>query len=157
MSQRGEAEEYRLCISLLLLAALVILAALPYRTAAATIDERLAPCLACHGEKGQSAIPETPSLGGQPQFYLSVQLYMFREKMRNIEPMPAMMSGINDDDLRRMAAALANLPPPLPAPGATDAPRFERARALVQQHRCNFCHKENFAGRGECAAFSGAA
>ena len=46
------------------------------------------------------------------RFYLSVQLLMFREKMRNIEPMNGMMKGLSDDDLRRMAEALAKLPPP---------------------------------------------
>lgn len=71
------------------LAVLVALTALP--VVAATLEDRLAPFLACHGEKGQSTIPEIPSLGAQPECYLSVQLYMFREKMRNVEPMNAMM------------------------------------------------------------------
>ena len=58
---------------------------------------------ACHGEKGQSAIPEVPSLGAQPAFYVTIQLYMFRERMRVVEPMNAMTKGLSDDDLRRMA------------------------------------------------------
>jgi cytochrome c553 len=49
---------------------------------AETIAERAAPCLACHGESGQSEAPEIPSLGGQPAPYLLIQLYMFREKLR---------------------------------------------------------------------------
>ncbi len=110
------------------------------------MDDRLAPCLACHGASGQSSIPEVPSLGGQPLFYLSVQLYMFRERMRNIEPMPALMNGLSDDDLRRMAAAIAHLPPPSPRTDPMDPVRFHRARALIQEHRCNFCHKEDFSG-----------
>jgi cytochrome c553 len=51
------------------LAALLSLAALP--AAAASLSERLVPCLACHGNKGQSTIPEVPSLGVQPAYYLS--------------------------------------------------------------------------------------
>jgi cytochrome c553 len=74
---------------------------------AATINERLAPCLACHGEKGQSQIPEMPSLGAQPEFFLSVQLLMFRDEMRDIEPMSGMMKGWSDEDLRRATDALA--------------------------------------------------
>jgi cytochrome c553 len=95
------------------LVVLVILAALP--VAAATLEERLAPCFACHGERGQSTIPEVPSLGAQPEFYLSVQLYMFRENLRNAEPMNAMMKGVSDNDLQRMAAAISKLPAPPPA------------------------------------------
>ncbi len=42
----------------------------------------MAPCLACHGERGQSAIPEVPSLGAQTSPYVLIQLYLFREKLR---------------------------------------------------------------------------
>jgi len=87
-----------------------------------------------------------PSLGAQPQFYLSVQLYMFRERMRNIEPMTAMMKDFSDDDLQQMAAVLSDLPPPAPSAEPADPARLERARALIQQHRCNFCHNQDFAG-----------
>ena len=113
---------------------------------AETLDGRLTPCLACHGEKGQSIIPEVPSLGGQPAFYLTVQLLMFREKLRVVEPMNQMLQGLKDDDLRSMAAQLAKLPPPEPAGGPMDANRTERARALIEQHRCNFCHTSNYSG-----------
>jgi cytochrome c553 len=125
---------------------LVALTLLPVPAAAAVVAERLAPCLACHGDNGQSTVAEVPSLGGQPVFYLSVQLYMFREGIRNIEPMPAMMKGLRDDELARMAQEIAKLPSPSPATGPADPARFERARALVQQHRCHFCHKQDFSG-----------
>jgi cytochrome c553 len=128
----------------LLGALLVLLAALP--VAAASLEERLAPCLACHGEQGQSATPEVPSLGAQPAFYVMVQLYMFRERLRIVEPMNEMMQGLSDDDLRRMADVIAKLPPPRPVEAPADPDRLERARALIQQHRCNFCHTPNFAG-----------
>jgi cytochrome c553 len=126
------------------LGVLVTLAALP--VAAATLEERLAPCFACHGERGQSTIPEVPSLGAQPEFYLSVQLYMFRENLRNAEPMNAMMKGVSDNDLQRMAAAISKLPAPPPAAEPPDSGRLERARNLIQQHRCNFCHNQDFSG-----------
>jgi cytochrome c553 len=113
---------------------------------AATIDERLALCGPCHGAKGQSTTPEVPSLGAQPPFYLTVQLYMFRERMRVAEPMNAMLQGLSDDDLRRMADALAKLPAPVPEAQETDSARVERAQALVQEHRCNFCHNQDFSG-----------
>jgi cytochrome c553 len=136
--------------SLLLVAAVTATAA-----TAATIDERLAPCLACHGEKGQSLIPEVPSLGAQPVFFLSVQLLMFREKMRNLEPMTGMMQGWSDDDLRRAAAAIAKLPAPAHNPSAQDPSRAEKARALIQQNRCNFCHKQDFSGEENAPRLAG--
>ena len=122
---------------------------------AATIEERLASCLACHGEKGQSIIPEVPSLGAQPAFYLSVQLLMFRERMRNNEPMNELLKGMSDDDLRRMATALTKLPGPKPAAAPSDPARMERARLLIQQHRCNFCHNQDFSGEENAPRLAG--
>ena len=137
----------------LAVAVLVSLAALP--VAAATLEERLAPCLACHGEQGQSAIAEVPSLGAQPAFYVMIQLFMFRERMRVVEPMNAMTKGLSDDELRSMAEVIAKLPPPLPAAEPPDPARLERARALIQQHRCNFCHNQDFSGEQNVPRLAG--
>jgi cytochrome c553 len=127
-----------------LAAVLVLLTAAP--VAAVSLEERLVSCFDCHGENGQSAKPEVPSLGAQPAFYVMVQLYMFRERLRSVEPRHEMMQGLSDDDLRRMADAIATLPPPRPVEVPGDPARFDRARALIQQHRCNFCHTPNLAG-----------
>ena len=129
---------------------------LPALTAGAdTIEARLAPCLACHGANGQSIIPEVPSLGGQPAFYLTIQLVMFREKLRVVEPMNQMMQGLRDDDLRNMASQLAKLPPPEPAGGPADPARVERARTLIEQHRCNFCHNPDYSGEQNVPRLAG--
>jgi cytochrome c553 len=103
-------------------------------------EAQLAPCLAYHGATGQSVVSGVPSLGGQPVFYLTVQLLMFRDKLCVVEPMNQVTKGLKDDDLRAMAANLAELPPPEPVSGRVDTGRIERARALIEQHRCNFCH-----------------
>jgi cytochrome c553 len=137
----------------LAVAALVCLAALP--VSAASLDQRLAPCLACHGEKGQSTVAEVPSLGAQPTFYVTIQLYMFRERLRVVEPMNEMMKGLSDDDLRGMADMISRLPPPPPAAESADPDRLERARALVQQHRCNFCHNQDFSGEQNAPRLAG--
>jgi cytochrome c553 len=123
--------------------------------AAATPEERLVACLACHGERGQSAIPEVPSLGAQPAFYVTIQLYMFREKMRVVEVMNEATADLSDDDVRRMAEIISQLPPPLPAPEPPEPERIERARALIQQHRCNFCHNQDFSGEQNVPRLAG--
>jgi cytochrome c553 len=86
-----------------------MMAALP--VTAASLEERLAPCLACHGTQGQSEQPEVPSLGAQPAFYVMVQLYMFRERLRTVEIMNTVTQGLTDDDLRSMADVIATLAP----------------------------------------------
>jgi len=125
----------------------MLVAALAAPAGGAMLDERGPTCLACHGEKGQSQTPDTPSLGGQPSDYVVIQLHLFREGQRKVEIMNEMAKGLSDDDLRAFAAMITKLPPPPPSSDAGDPARMERARALIGQHRCNFCHKADFSGQ----------
>src|SRR5215471_15731199 len=136
----------------LIVAMFMGLTALP--AAAQSLEERLPACLACHGEKGQSETPDVPSLGGQPEFYLTIQLYMFREKLRVVEIMNDVTKGLSDDDLRKVASTIAKLPPPRPGEAA-DPARSERTQAVIGQNRCNFCHTRNFAGEQNVPRLAG--
>ena len=136
----------------MLLAALVVAAT---AASAQTVAERLQPCLACHGENGTSSTPDVPSLGAQPAFYLLIQLIMFRERLRPIEPMTEMLKGISDNDLRSMADILAKLPPPQADSSAAGAARIARAQELVAQHRCNFCHNGDYSGQENVPRIAG--
>jgi cytochrome c553 len=127
--------------------ALVLLSFAVPAAFAQTVEERLPICLACHGENGQSQNPDVPSLGAQQTFYVTVQLLMFRERMRVADPMNDMAKGLSDDDLRKFAETIAKLSAPRPPDGPVDAARLERARALVAQNRCNICHTATFAGQ----------
>jgi len=136
--------------------AAVLLALLPALAMAAdAFEPRLAACFACHGEKGQSAAAEVPSLGGQPAFYVTIQLFMFREKLRVVEVMNKATQGLRDDDLKKIAETIAKLPPPPPAGDAPDPGRMERARVLAEQNRCNFCHNRNYAGEQNVPRLAG--
>ncbi len=132
-------------MALTVVSAVVCAAALP--ASAQTVKERLPTCLACHGENGQSQNAGVPSLGAQQTFYVTVQLLMFRERMRTADPMNDMAKGLSDDDLRSFADIIAKLPPPQPPAAAVDEARIARGQALVQQNRCNFCHTPSFAGQ----------
>jgi cytochrome c553 len=114
---------------------------------AQTVQERWPTCLACHGQSGQSQIDGVPSLGGQQEFYTTVQLLMFRERMRLADPMNDMAKGLTDDDLQNLAAMIGKLAPPKPPDGPVDDARMARAKVLVDQNRCNFCHLPDFAGQ----------
>jgi cytochrome c553 len=115
--------------------------------AAQVVNERLPTCLACHGENGQSQNPGVPSLGAQQAYYVTVQLLMFRDRMRVADPMNDMAQGLADDDLGKFADVIAKLPAPAPPAGAVDDARMARARALVEANRCDFCHTPSLAGQ----------
>jgi cytochrome c553 len=114
---------------------------------AETIEQRAAPCFACHGERGQSETENIPSLGAQQPAYALIQLFMFREKLRAFEPMNEMAKDFTDDDLRAFSDFIGQLPKPETPADTGDPARVQRAQALVQQHHCNSCHNADFSGR----------
>jgi cytochrome c553 len=114
---------------------------------AADLNEKLAPCLACHGAEGQSETDNVPSLGAQAAPYTLIQLFMFREKMRLAEPMNEMAKELSDNDLQSIADFCAKQPAPKPPADAGDPARLERARSLVEQNHCNVCHSPDFSGQ----------
>ncbi|MFL6791728.1 MAG: c-type cytochrome [Bradyrhizobium sp.] len=122
-------------------------ASIAFSASAETIEERAAPCFACHGERGQSVTENTPSLGGQQAPYALIQLFMFREKLRVFEPMNAMATPLSDDDLKTFSDFIAKLPKPPPPDGAGDSARMARGQALAEQNRCNSCHNPDFSGK----------
>jgi cytochrome c553 len=90
----------------------LILASITFSASAETLEERFETCQGCHGEKGQSEIENTPSLGGQQAPYALIQLFMFREKLRTFEPMNEMAKALTDDDLRNFSDYIARIPKP---------------------------------------------
>src|SRR6185312_11572880 len=101
-------------------------ASISFAASAETIEERIVPCLACHGEKGQSETENTPSLGAQQAPYALIQLFMFREKLRTFEPMNEMAKALTDDDLRLFSDFIAKMPKPAPPADAGDPARLQR-------------------------------
>jgi cytochrome c553 len=136
-------------VFLLLLTGLALTAAGARPAAAASFEERLAACLGCHGANGRSPVPDTPSLGGQPAFFVIAQLFLFREGRRGNAVMTEAARGLTDADLRSFGDAVARLPAPGPPADPPDPARMERARALLRRHPCAVCHNPDFSGRDQ--------
>ena len=129
------------------IAASALVCALVVPALSQPFEERLAACLACHGEKGTSETSEVPSLAGMPANFTLIQLYLFREKMRKVEIMNDVAKGMADDDLRRFSDYFARLEPPKPSGDAPDPAIAERAKAVIARHHCASCHNPDFSGR----------
>src|SRR5438105_962202 len=110
----------------------VVLATLLLPAQSQSLSERQA-CRACHSENGQSQNPEVPSLGGQPEYYVTIQLVMFRDKLRVVDIMNQVMTDASDDAVRELASFVSRLPPPEPVLDTPDPARMERAEALARQ------------------------
>ena len=105
------------------------------------------PCMACHGPRGISQMPDTPSLAGQPDGFLQWQLVYFRIGTRKSPLMQPMAVGLTDDDIRNLSAYFAAQPPPQPGiHGAAEPARFAAGQKLALQNRCASCHKDNYSG-----------
>lgn len=105
-------------------------------------------CAACHGANGRSEMQGVPVLAGQPSFYAITQLFLFREGRRANEAMTAVAKTMTDDDMRGFSEFIGTLPPvPAPPPaGPVDAARMARGKQLATEHKCVFCHGDDFSG-----------
>jgi cytochrome c553 len=108
--------------------------------------ERKELCLGCHGQNGVSPTPQTPSLGGIPEYYALLQLVEFRDGNRKSDIMREMVKDMTDDDLRAAATFVAEQPRP-PAPEDPGNPaRMQRGVELAAKARCGQCHGKKFLG-----------
>ncbi|HXL67348.1 MAG TPA: c-type cytochrome [Xanthobacteraceae bacterium] len=146
----GGRDRPRLFLPLGVIAAFALLAG-----AAAAIEEKVAPCFSCHGERGVSQVPETPTLAGQPAYFLLIEIFQFRERLRQIPIMNEAVKGLSNDEMKAMADYLAGLAPPRPLADGGDRTRLERGRALVAAHHCGFCHNPDFSGREQMPRLAG--
>jgi cytochrome c553 len=127
--------------------ALVLAGVLATGARAATYDEKLATCFACHGEKGISETSEVPSLAGMPADFTLIQLFLVRQGTRKVEIMNDIAKDLTDDDLRKLGEYFSKLPPPQASGDAPDPAIAERAKAAIAKHHCASCHNPNFSGR----------
>jgi cytochrome c553 len=146
----GGGDRPRLFLPLAILAAFALLAG-----PAAAIEEKVAPCFSCHGEGGVSQTPEMPSIAGQPAYFLLIELFQFRERLRNVPAMNEAVKGLSNDEIKAMADHLARLAPPQPPADGTDHVRVERGRAIVAVHHCASCHNPDFSGREQMPRLAG--
>ena len=123
---------------------------------AADWHEKLAGCLACHGQDGVSSMPEVPSLAGQPDLFTQWQLVYFRDAVRANEVMVPLAQDLSDAEIRALGAHFASLPAADPPAGSDPEPELTATGAkLVAAGRCASCHLPSFAGQGEMPRLAG--
>jgi cytochrome c553 len=131
------------------LRAIVVALAVLFSAESFSVEKLAETCFTCHGKGGVSTAPLTPSLGGQPSFFVVAQLFLFRDGRRGTTPTPMdeFAKKLSDADLQSLGALFAKLPPPKPPAKAANSARFERGRALIGKRNCGICHNPDFSGR----------
>jgi cytochrome c553 len=118
------------------------------------IQEQAESCGACHGPGGHSSMTEVPSLAGQPAYYLTLQLTLFRDKQRQSARMSPIAAALSDSDVEQLGAYFAALPPPEPLAGQ-DSSRAGEGERLAQANHCASCHLATYAGQNQMARLAG--
>jgi cytochrome c553 len=110
------------------------------------LSERIELCASCHGEDGNSRMENIPSLAGQPEFFVTNQLFLMREGVRKVEAMAPFVKDLTDDEMQALAKHFAGLPPKA-SDEAIDQSLVKRGAELVPQLRCASCHRPDLAGQ----------
>jgi cytochrome c553 len=121
-----------------------------------TIEQRLTPCAACHGKRGEGvrANEYYPGIAGKPAGYLFNQLRNFRERRRQSAVMNYIVAFLSDEYLREIAEYYAAMPGAIyPPVTASESEVLARGESLVKQGdksrripACSACHGENLTG-----------
>ncbi len=123
--------------------------------AAQVAAERLAACEACHGKDGNSVVPGTPSIAGQPQTFLVNQLVFFREGLRASAVMQEIARGMADKEAIALAKHYAARPVRNASAGPANPGVMARGKDLAGKMFCGQCHLPNFRGREQMPRLAG--
>lgn len=115
---------------------------------------QLAVCMACHGPQGNSQIPTTPSLAGQPKVFLENKLVLIREGLREIPQMKGLLDGMGDAEI----VALANyfsVQIRATVTSSVNITKYQRGQAISTGMLCGSCHLPDYAGRQQIPRLAG--
>jgi cytochrome c553 len=123
--------------------------------AAQDVKETAQVCAGCHGENGVPVDKTTPIIWGQNEGYLYLQLRDFKSGARKNDTMGAIVSSLEKDDMKALAAHFSGLKwPDLQQPSATGNVA-SKAQTSVASIGCTGCHLQQYQGDGSTPRIAG--
>ena len=115
---------------------------------AASLQDNIAMCGACHGENGVPQETATPVIWGQTEGYLYLQLRDYKRGDRKNDQMQPVAEQLERDDMFALAKYFAQKP--WPHLGQPAAPRETVTQAVRANGSvgCTGCHQEGYKGEG---------
>ena len=114
----------------------------------------VAVCNACHGPGGNSQIPLTPSLAGQPKVFVENQLVLIREGLRDIPQMKESVAGMSDETIIALAQHYAAQTTVLKT-GVVNAEKARLGAATARRMLCGTCHLSDYSGQKQVPRIAG--
>jgi len=111
-------------------------------------------CNACHGPAGNSQIPLTPSIAGQPKLFVENQLVLIREGLRDVPQMKEIVAGMSDETIIALAQHFASQTPVLKA-GAANLEKARPGAATASARLCGTCHLSDYSGQKQVPRIAG--
>ncbi len=103
-------------------------------------------CVACHGQTGRGPMSGVPALSGQQSEFITLQLILIREGLREIPDMSGMLKDLKDQDLADIGAFFSTMEPFSPRGTRNDA-RFSAGAKLSEIMGCGSCHMKGYVGQ----------
>ena len=111
-------------------------------------------CAACHGDKGNSQMPLSPSLAGQPRVFIENQLVMIREGLREVAQMKGLLADMKDEEFTALAKYFSQQKIQAQTT-VRDTEKVARGAMLSKSGNCGSCHLPNYSGRDQMPRLAG--
>jgi cytochrome c553 len=133
--------------------ALIFIGTMP--SGAQSIEDKTQICAGCHGADGKPIDKTIPTLWGQQQGYIYIQLRDFKRGDRKSDIMQPIASAFERDDMLAIADYFSKKP--WPDLGQPRAPKDVSERALKANASvgCTSCHFDHFQGDGTVPRLAG--
>ncbi len=124
---------------------MVLLLLAPWPAEAAELDDTVALCTSCHGEKGMPVEPDMPILWGQEFYYIYVQLKDYKAARRYSEIMNDVVADLSRAEMKAISQYFSERPWPSTGFQSTgdDVAKGETA---ANAGLCYQCHIGNYVG-----------
>ena len=146
--------QHRLSQGLMLLSCLGFVFSVGTAVAQSPSAQTLQLCAACHGDKGNSQMPGSPSLAGQPRVFIENQLVMIREGLREVAQMKGLLADMKDEEFTALAKYFSQQKIQ-PQTIARDTSKVTRGAVLSQRGQCGSCHLPDYSGREQMPRLAG--
>jgi cytochrome c553 len=105
-----------------------------------------AACTACHGTPQRPPLAGMPTLAGQQEQFLVLQMFLMREGLRDVPQMAGTLKDFSDRDLDEVAAYFSRQTPA--RSGTSAKPKLHaRGAALAKGLACGSCHLGDYTGQ----------